>query len=76
MRDIAALLFGEEPGDPRTPPEAHEPREACLPGSDTPAPAGDWCKTSPAEATLEWLGRTLRSGGRVRRVHTARTRTR
>jgi len=81
MRDIAALLFGAEPGrepggEPGEARALREPREACLPGSDAPAPTGDWCKTPPGQATLEWLGLTLRSGGRARRLHPVRTRTR
>jgi hypothetical protein len=66
MRDIAALLFGSEPGEQREP---REPREACLPGRpDTidgpPLPTGDWCQTQPGRGTLEWLGliRTRRAG--------------
>ena len=76
MRDIA-LLFGTEPGEPRRQPEPREPREACVPGWDSPpAPAGDWCKTSPGRGTLEWLGLTFRSGGRARPLYSMRTRTR
>jgi hypothetical protein len=79
MRDIAALLFGSEPGTRGKPPEPPEPRkprnprdsrEACLPGPpDTvdgpPLPAGDWCRTPPGRGTLEWLGFTrTRHAGR------------
>jgi hypothetical protein len=81
MRNIAALLFGAEPGaepgEPHALRDPREPREECVPGwDDAPAPTGDWCKTPPGRGTLEWLGLTLRSGGRARPLHTVRTRTR
>lgn len=70
MRDIAALLFGGEPGKPREPHESHE---ACLPRDPRtmggpPRPAGDWCQTPPGRGTLEWLGRSFRGKGRIRRL--------
>jgi hypothetical protein len=78
MRDIAALLFGTDLAEPREareahgPRQAHGPREACVPGDargwdDPPAPAGDWCQTSPGQGTLDWLGLTRRRDRRTRR---------
>jgi hypothetical protein len=70
MRDIAALVFGSEPGEPREP---HEPREACLPQDPgtfdgPPRPTGDWCQTPPGRGTLGWPRRTLRAKGRSHRL--------
>jgi hypothetical protein len=97
MRDIAALLFGTEPGEPGARGDPHEPRElrepherreeareareACVPGDargwdSPPAPAGDWCQSSPGRGTLEWLGLTLGSRHRPGPLYPARNRTR
>ncbi len=55
MRDIAALVFGGEPGE-----ECEAPDEGMCGGQ--PAGAGDWCQTPPGRTALAWLGVT--HGGR------------
>ena len=55
MRDIAALLFGADPA---------EPRDAGICDSP-PAPSGDWCQTPPGAGALGWLG--LTGSGQARR---------
>jgi hypothetical protein len=61
MRDIAELVFGGEPAEPR---RLREPGELFAPLDEhlcdgPPAPSGDWCQTTPGDATLEWFARTL-----------------
>lgn len=69
MRDIAALVFGREPGERH---QEHRPaddyRRIC--GEPSPVP-GDWCQTKPGEASLAWLGATLsaRRAAAARRDH-------
>jgi hypothetical protein len=76
MRDIAALVFGSEPAEPRAPREHAAPREhgaarePFAPRDEhlcdgPPAPSGDWCQTTPGHATLGWFALTL--GARARK---------
>jgi hypothetical protein len=65
MRDLAALLFGSEPGEPRAVLGPREPAE--VPACGIPAPAGSWCQTPPGDAALKWLGAALRAKGRARK---------
>lgn len=65
MRDLAALLFGSEPGEPRTVLGPGRPADA--PGCGVPAPDGTWCQTPPGDAALKWLGAALRARGRMRK---------
>jgi hypothetical protein len=58
MRDIVMLVFG---GEPR---EACEHDERMCGGH--PAPAGDWCQTSPGDDALRWMGVTRGSRERKR----------
>jgi hypothetical protein len=66
MRDIAELVFGGEPAEPRRlrePGAPREPRDEHL-CDGPPAPSGDWCQTTPGHGTLAWFARTL--GARTR----------
>jgi hypothetical protein len=67
MRELAALLFGAEPGEPRAVFGPKRPGNAPACG----APIGDWCQTPPGDAALKWLDGTLREGDRAR-VHPRR----
>lgn len=70
MDDIAALLFGGEPAEPRRLREPGASPEPFAPGDEhlcdaPPAPSGDWCQTTPGDATLTWFALTL--GARTRK---------
>lgn len=73
MRDIAELVFGGEPAEPRRLRAPGAPREPFAPRGEPrdeglcdgpPAPSGDWCQTTPGHATLAWFALTL--GARTR----------
>jgi hypothetical protein len=72
MRDIAALVFGSEPAEPRALREPGPPREpSATPDAricdGQPAPSGDWCQTAPGDATLAWFALTLGARNRQHR---------